>query len=173
MPIDLKTKPASNVSLSTFKNVFTKTIEIASFITDSPKTLANRSWSTPIVWKMAKTETGSVALIKDPKTKQSLILKLVLITLILHNNNKHDEKNIVEINVPTNANNTIVAPFLKKDFLFILYPDSNMICGNRYNMKISGWNFTNDRSDSSSEIKSTTSPKRAPQIIAAPICIMK
>ena len=43
------------------------TIATASFSTDSPKTIENRSTFTPSAWKTASTVTGSVAEISEPK----------------------------------------------------------------------------------------------------------
>ena len=58
-----------------FKTVSYMTIPIASLKMDSPKTIAYKLTSASISLNMARTDTGSVALIKLPKANESFQLK--------------------------------------------------------------------------------------------------
>ena len=59
-------------SVPRFLTVSYITIPIASLKIDSPKTIAYKLTSASSSLKMANTDTGSVAEIKDPKAKDSL-----------------------------------------------------------------------------------------------------
>ena len=104
------------------------TIPIASLKIDSPNTIAYRLTSASISLKMARTETGSVALIKLPKAKDSFQLKSGESGVYPTAQNRTDEVKIA-MKVPKNEKASTVPKFAKKDVLFILKPDSKMIGG--------------------------------------------
>ena len=68
--IDLSPVPSPDIMTVSYI-----TIAIASLKMDSPNTIAYRLTFASISLKMAKTETGSVALIKLPKAKESFQVK--------------------------------------------------------------------------------------------------
>ena len=104
------------------------TIPIASLNIDSPKTIAYKLTSASISLNMARTETGSVALIKLPKAKDSFQLKSGESGVYPTAQNRTDEVKIA-MKVPKKEKASTVPKFAKKDVLFILKPDSKMIGG--------------------------------------------
>ena len=111
------------------------TIATASLNILSPNIIAYKSTSASISLKIASTDTGSVALIKLPKANASYQVNFLLrcISPVAQNINEL-EKNAIK--VPKNEYISTVPAFLKKYFLFILYPDSNIIGGSRIITKI-------------------------------------
>ena len=115
-------------SVPRFLTVSYITIPIASLKIDSPNTIAYKLTSASSSLKMAKTDTGSVAEIKEPNAQESLKVKgndqpnyPVAQNIMLENR--------MAMNVPTNEYISTLPKFLKKGPFCMLYPDSKMIGG--------------------------------------------
>ena len=111
-----------------FSTVSYITIPIASLKIDSPKTIAKRLTSASISLKMARTETGSVALIKLPNANDSFQENSGERLVWPTKRNKIDEVNIA-IKVPKNEYANTVPKLAKNGFLFILKPESKIMGG--------------------------------------------
>ena len=98
--------------------------------------MAYKSSSAFISLKIAKTETGSVALIKLPNTNASFHVKTGLKNDIWPTNQNINELENIAIKVPRKLYIRTVPPFLKNETLFILYPASKIIGGNNSIIKI-------------------------------------
>jgi hypothetical protein len=101
----------------------------------SPNIMAYRSASAFISLNEARTETGSVALIRLPKANASFQVKSGLRGVYPISQNIMELLKIA-IKVPMKLNIRTVPRFLKNDFLFMLYPDSKMIGGSNKIIKI-------------------------------------
>ena len=83
--------------------------------------------------KMASTETGSVALMNDPKAKDSLSENSISDVILEVNQNIMLLENMAR-KVPMKENIMIVPMFLKNGLFCKLYPLSKIIGGRRSNM---------------------------------------
>lgn len=109
------------------------TILIASLNILSPKTIAYKFASAFISLKIARTETGSVAEIKEPYANDSFKLNL---GLKLNGVKFVEQKNITDVltiamKVPKKLYINTVPMFLKKGPFCMLYPLSKIIGGRR------------------------------------------
>ena len=85
--------------------------------------------------KQAHTETGSVALIKLPNAKASCQVNFFDKFNSPNAQNMNELENTA-IKVPKKLYISTDPPFFKKNFLFILYPDSKIIGGKSKTTKI-------------------------------------
>mmetsp|Transcript_13926 Transcript_13926/g.25784 ORF Transcript_13926/g.25784 Transcript_13926/m.25784 type:complete len:223 (-) Transcript_13926:297-965(-) len=132
-PIALKTLAEVKVleSSTSKRNIVRyRTIAIASFRMDSPKTRTRRDGLTPSRLKTAITVTGSVAEIRAPKTKHSVPEAEKTLGLLVAANIIAPTKSAENI-VAKTANEKINPKFAKKSCLGILYPESKIIGGNK------------------------------------------
>ena len=111
----------------------------ASFITDSPKTSEYMLTSTFRLVKMARTVTGSVALMSDPNSRFSSR------GISWHAPARprpyiSSPTTKVDTAVPTNANMQMAPKFRKNGRTCIPYPASKMMGGSRNRKKNSFWN---------------------------------
>ena len=116
--------------LPILRTVSYMTIPIASLKIDSPNTMAYKLTSASISLKIARTETGSVALIRLPKAKDSFQLNSGE-ALVYPTAQKSKDEVKIAMNVPKKLYAKTVPKLAKNEVLFILKPDSNMMGGSR------------------------------------------